>query len=116
MSTTKEVSKNGTITTVKPNSNNMTTALSWKNVMNVFNVFDLRVSFALIRENLGTLLSVSKAQVHLIELLRRCHDLGILPCLLFLGLQNSLAVGDFLLLESNLNCNAAFIISIVPMF
>ena len=37
----------------------MTAALSWKNVMNIFNVFDFRVSFALIRENLGTLLSVS---------------------------------------------------------
>ena len=59
-STTKEVSTNGTITTVKPNSNNTTAALSWKNVMNIFNVFDFRVSFALIRENLGTLLSVSK--------------------------------------------------------
>ena len=59
-STTKEVSTNGTITTVKPDSSNMTAALSWKNVMNIFNVFDFRVSFALIRENLGTLLSVSK--------------------------------------------------------
>ena len=59
-STTKEVSTNGTITTVTPNSNNTTAALSWKNVMNIFNVFDFRVSFALIRENLGTLLSVSK--------------------------------------------------------
>lgn len=57
-STTKEVSTNGTITTVTPN--NTTAALSWKNVMNIFNVFDFRVSFALIRENLGTLLSVSK--------------------------------------------------------
>ena len=27
--------------------------------MNVFNVFDFRVSFSLIRENLGTLISVS---------------------------------------------------------
>ena len=59
-STTKEVSTNGTITTVKPNTNNTTAALSWKNVMNIFNVFDFRVSVALIRENLGTLLSVSK--------------------------------------------------------
>lgn len=59
-STTKEVSTNGTITTVKPDSSNMTAALSWKYVMNIFNVFDFRVSFALIRENLGTLLSVSK--------------------------------------------------------
>lgn len=59
-STTKEVSTNGTITIVKPDSSNMTAALSWKNVMNIFNVFDFRVSFALIRENLGTLLSVSK--------------------------------------------------------
>lgn len=58
--TTKEVSKNGTITTVKPNSSNTTPVLSWKNVMNIFNVFDFRVSVALIRENLGTLLSVSK--------------------------------------------------------
>lgn len=58
--TTKEVSTNGTITTVKPNGSNTTAALSWKNVMNIFNVFDFRVSVALIRENLGTLLSVSK--------------------------------------------------------
>lgn len=57
-STTKEVSTNGTITTVKPDSSNMTAALSWKNVINIFNVFDFRVSFALIRENLGTLLSL----------------------------------------------------------
>ena len=59
-STTKEVSTNGTMTTVEPDSNNTTAALSWKNVMNIFNVFDFRVSFALIRENLGTLLSVSE--------------------------------------------------------
>jgi len=59
-SSAKEVSTNGTITAVKPDSSNMTAALSWKNVMNIFNVFDFRVSFALIRENLGTLLSVSK--------------------------------------------------------
>jgi len=58
-STSKEVSTNGTITTVKPDSNTTTAALSWKNVMNIFNVFDFRVSFALVRENLGTLLSVS---------------------------------------------------------
>ena len=32
---------------------------SWKNLMNLFNVFDLRVAFSYIRENLGTLLSVS---------------------------------------------------------
>lgn len=54
------MSTNGTITTVKPDSNSTTAALSWKNVMNIFNVFDFRVSFALIRENLGTLLSVSE--------------------------------------------------------
>lgn len=61
-SATKEVSKNGTITTVdKPKSINMTAMLSWANVMNLFNVFDVRVSFSLIRENLGTLLSVSHA-------------------------------------------------------
>lgn len=39
----------------------MTAMFSWTNVMNLFNVFDVRVSFSLIRENLGTLLSVSKA-------------------------------------------------------
>ena len=61
-SAAKEVSSNGTITTVeKPKSINMTAMFSWKNVMNLFNVFDVRVSFSLIRENLGTLLSVSSA-------------------------------------------------------
>ena len=45
---------------MKPESN-VTAGLSWKSVMNVFNVFDFRVSLSLIRENLGTLLSVSDA-------------------------------------------------------
>ena len=39
---------------------------SWKNLMNLFNVFDLRVALSYIRENLGTLLSVSTSF---------CHDL-----------------------------------------
>lgn len=59
-SATKEDSNNGTITTVeKPKSINVTDMFSWKNLMNLFNVFDLRVAFSYIRENLGTLLSVS---------------------------------------------------------
>lgn len=59
-SATKEDSKNGTITTVeKPKGINMTDMFSWTNLMNLFNVFDLRVAFSYIRENLGTLLSVS---------------------------------------------------------
>ena len=41
----------------------MTAMFSWTNMMNLFNVFDVRVSFSLIRENMGTLLSVSTQAV-----------------------------------------------------
>lgn len=57
-STAKELSKNGTLTIDVPNHNNTSTAISWKNIKNIFNVFDFRVSLSLIRENLGTLISL----------------------------------------------------------
>ena len=52
---------NGTIIATETSKGiNVTYILSGANVRNLLNLFDIRVLFSLIRENLGTLLSVSK--------------------------------------------------------
>ena len=52
---------NGTIIATETSKGiNVTYILSGANVRNLLDLFDIRVLFSLIRENLGTLLSVSK--------------------------------------------------------
>ena len=52
---------NGTIIAAETSKGiNVTYILSGANVRNLLDLFDIRVLFSLIRENLGTLLSVSK--------------------------------------------------------
>lgn len=56
---TKEVTANGTIMATETSKGiNVTYILSGANVRNLLNLFDIRVLFSLIRENLGTLLSL----------------------------------------------------------
>lgn len=51
---------NGTIIATETSKGiNVTYMLSGANVRNLLNLFDIRVLFSLMRENLGTLLSVS---------------------------------------------------------